>query len=134
MMARTMTHVSDQVRIQMHTISPNVTLREAARRMREYETHALLVRDRGAYVGVVSADDIVSKAIASPALAADMEVAHVMRPIEMSCNESEPPEQVGLRMQQSGVRHLLVLDAEGDVLGLISWDDLVTALMDEVSR
>lgn len=133
-MASETAQIVDRAPIRLHTVSPNATLEEAARKMREHNSHALLVRDRGAFVGIVTAEDIITKAVATAALTRDTEVARVMRPVEMSCSETDRPEKVAARMRQSGVSHLLVVDEEGEVLGLVSWEDLAWALIEDVIR
>ena len=108
----------------LRTISPDATLLEVARLMRDAKVGALLVHEAGHYSGLVSESDLVRKGMAESHPAHETLVRAVMsRPllsIDSACSAHEASE----KMAEHGIRHLAVSD-EGQIVGIISVRDLL---------
>lgn len=122
-------------------ISPESSVREAAHRMRAAHVGSLVVVNRNARgripIGMLTDRDIVVSVV-SPGIDPDvLTVGDVMTHPVVSCTVDEDLFAALERMRQAGVRRLPVLDALGDLSGLLSADDVVSALgwhLRELSR
>lgn len=122
-------------------ISPESSIREAAHQMRAAHVGSLVVVDRNAGgripIGMLTDRDIVVSVV-SPGIDPDvLTVGDVMARPVVSCSEEEDLFAALERMRQAGVRRLPVVDAIGDLRGLLSTDDVVAALgwhLRELSR
>lgn len=105
-------------------------LPQAARLMREHHVGSVIVteeRGDGVHVvGIVTDRDLVIEGLARGAAAAAMPVGALVGggPVVSVAEQADIGEAIAL-MQGSGVRRLLVRDAEGHLLGVISFDDLL---------
>lgn len=107
------------------TISASATVREAANAMREHDVSSLFVP--GASAGIVTTTDVV-QAVAEGRDLSTVEVADVMTaPVERITTEVELTEAAAM-MTNFGIKHLPVIDEDGDYVGMISTTDLASQL------
>lgn len=112
-------------------VNQNETVREAACRMREREVGMLVaIDDTGRPVGILTARDLVVRALAGRRYAAAMLVRTVMTPNPKMIAEEAPIESAASLMMFGSVRRLPVIDLAGKVVGIVTLDD-VTALLAE---
>ncbi|WP_326600338.1 CBS domain-containing protein [Streptomyces sp. NBC_01803] len=111
-------------------IPPTASLREAARWMDETGASALPVVVEDEVVGVVTDRDLALHAVAR-GLSADSPVETVMAGESVTVGpDTDVP--VAIRsMRSAGARHLPVADG-GGVVGMVSFDDLLWALTQEL--
>ncbi|MBL8286442.1 MAG: CBS domain-containing protein [Rubrivivax sp.] len=106
------------------------TLPLAARLMREQHVGTVVVteeRGDGVHVvGIVTDRDLAIEGLARGAAACTMQVGMLLSggPLVSVAEQADIGEAIAL-MQGSGVRRLLVRDAEGHLVGVISFDDLL---------
>lgn len=108
----------------LRTISPDATLLEAARAMREAKVGALLVYEAGQYSGLVSESDLVRKGMAEAQSAEKTLVRAVMSSPLLSIDSARSAHEASEIMAEQGIRHLAVSD-EGQIVGIISIRDLL---------
>ena len=109
----------------LETISPKSTVREAAQRMREHDFSALIVT--GGTLGIVTSTDVVD-VVAEGRDPSEVSVADVMTaPVERITTAEEVNEAAAM-MTNFGIKHLPVVDADGDYVGMVSTSDLTTQL------
>jgi CBS domain-containing protein len=108
----------------VNTIEVTIPAREAARRMQELVERRLLVMDNGSPVGVISVSDIVAS-IAERAITYREIVADVMSDVFLTCRDRTPIPSAARAMASSGWRSVLVVDALGKPLGVVSGLDLL---------
>ena len=108
----------------LRTISPDATLLEAARAMREAKVGALLVYEAGQYSGLVSESDLVRKGMAEAQSAEKTLVRAVMSSPLLSIDSASSAHEASEVMAEQGIRHLAVSD-EGQIVGIISIRDLL---------
>ncbi len=112
---------------------------EVARRMRDHHVGSVIVVDERADgrvpVGVLTDRDIVVGLVAvDPSYLDRAQVADLLSGKLVSAREHEDPVDVMARMRGHGVRRLPVVDANGLLQGLITFDDLVDYIAEELSR
>lgn len=131
-----MTSVSDLLKHKGHTIVsivPSETLESAARLLTEKRIGAVVVLDRrGKLCGILSERDIV-RAIADKGLAAalGMRVEDMMTKEVRTCQPSDPVKDLMKMMTLRRHRHVPVVDASGELVGVVSIGDAVKARLDE---
>ncbi len=108
----------------LRTISPDTTLLEAAKLMRDTRVGALLVREAGHYRGIVSESDLVRKGMAESCPAQETLVRAVMSRPLLSIDSASSAHEASEKMAEHGIRHLAVSD-EGRIVGIISVRDLL---------
>ena len=115
------------IREQPIICEPDDSLREAARRMTDAGANSVLVRlDEGKDFGIVTDQDLRSRVIAG-GLSVDAPVSRVMTAPAFTIGPELNGADVLLAMLDRGIRHLPVLSARGEVLGVISDIDLLAA-------
>ena len=113
-------------------VDQNESVHEAARRMREREVGMLVaVDDMERPVGVLTAHDLVVRALADGPNAATMLVRAVMTPHPTVIAEEAPIQSAVSVMTFGSVRRLPVVDQAGRVVGLVSLDDVTVQLAEE---
>jgi CBS domain-containing protein len=116
--------VSEQMTSIPSTLAPDTPLLEAARRMAELEVPALPVCDGQRLVGILTERALVFGAVQEDSdgdevLSAEGRVDRAMLPAQL-CHEDDDLEEVLRRLAQTGAGHLVVLDANDRVTGMLS--------------
>jgi CBS domain-containing protein len=114
----------------------DMPLVEAARLMREHHVGSLVVVDEtGAGrvpVGMVTDRDIVVAAVAKAVDPRTVAVGEIMAAEVVVAQETDSEFDVLRTMRRRGVRRLPVVDAAGRLVGLITLDDLLGLLAEEL--
>ena len=108
----------------LRTISPDTTLLEAAKLMRDTKVGALLVYEAGHYSGLVSEADLVRKGMAESCSAQETLVRAVMSSPLLSIEIASSAHEASEKMAEHGIRHLAISE-EGQIVGIISVRDLL---------
>jgi CBS domain-containing protein len=113
------------------------TLREAARVMREHHVGALVVvEERGGVrvpVGMLTDRDIVVAAVAKGLDADGLRVEEVMTTDLATAAETDGVSDCIARMRARGVRRMPVVDGRGGLVGIVTADDFLDLLAEELS-
>ena len=113
------------------------TLRMAAQLMREKHVGArAVVEDRnGAVVpvGVLTDRDIVTAVVAKGLDADALRVGEVMSANPVTARESDGVSACIAKMREKGVRRLPVVNARGELTGIVSTDDFIELLAEELN-
>jgi CBS domain-containing protein len=123
-------------RAEVYSIRDDATVHDAARYLRERQVRAVGVLDRdGRLVGVVSQSDISDKVAAENKCPAWMRVSEIMSTALVTVSPDRSVSDCLRLMEQNGIYHLLVVDAEQRYRGMLSVTDLLTVIAsDEKSR
>lgn len=108
----------------MRAISPDTTLLEAAKQMRDARVGALLVQEAGHYSGILSESDLVRKGMAESCSAQETLVRAVMSSPLLSIDSARSAHEASDKMAEHGIRHLAITE-EGQIVGIISVRDLL---------
>lgn len=117
----------------------DTTILEAAQLMRRHHVGNLVVVDersgtRLLPVGVLTDRDIVIEVIAKEIDINAITVGDIMSPYLVTARETEGVFETIQLMRIEGVRRLPIVDAHGGLTGIVSVDDLVELLAEEMSE
>ena len=116
----------DLVRRPPVIVTPETTLREAARRMDAEHASSVLVRDGADELGIVTDGDLRSRVVAGD-VSADAPVTEAMTAPLFTVEPEQTGADVMLTMLDHDIRHVPVLSSPSEVLGVIVGIDLVAA-------
>lgn len=115
------------------TVTPETSIKDAARLMADADVGALPVAAGDRLAGMVTDHDIVVRAVAigkGPATT----VGEVMTHDVLYCHEDEDIGHISENMAQNQVRRLPVVDVDKRLVGIISLADLADARVDEAGE
>ena len=121
-----MATLSDVMRPEFITVAPEDTLGEVAEKMTAMNVGAVVVKDFGTLIGILTERDLL-KAMAARVHSSEARVRQFMTldpitaPAEMDCEEAER------LMLDRGFRHLPVVEGD-DVIGVVSLRRVVAAI------
>jgi CBS domain-containing protein len=108
----------------VQSISPTVTVLDAALLMNEHKIGSLVVMDGGQVVGIITERDLLQRIIAQRRDPVDTLVEDVMTTQVVCCRIYTTLDEARVVMKNRRVRHLPVVDEELHLLGLVSIGDL----------
>jgi CBS domain-containing protein len=100
------------------------SLAEAAHRMKETDVGALPVVDGAELVGFVTDRDLVVRGLSDPSIGLEAKVSDVMTRHVVCCNGQTGLGQAASLMTEQGVRRLVVVDQDRELIGILSLGDL----------
>lgn len=112
------------------TVSPRVSVLEAARAMTTFQIGAVPVVDEDRLAGIFTERDILARVVALQLDPSATQVADVMTTDLITAEISEAYDVCLQRMQQAHVRHLIVLE-RGHLAGILSLRDLLAVDLNE---
>lgn len=114
------------------------SLVEAAQLMRQYHVGDLVVVDvvdgKRVPAGIVTDRDMVVEIIAKSLAVNDFTVGDIMGPQLIGVQETEGVVETIRLMRAHGIRRIPVIDQEGGLAGIISVDDLLDLLAEELTE
>ncbi len=111
---------------EVYSISDETTVHDAARYIRERQVRAVGVCDHeGVLIGVVSHSDISDKVAADNKCPAWMRVSEIMTRQLVTATLETSIEDCLRLMDQHGIFHLLIVDAQKGFRGMVSVTDLL---------
>lgn len=112
------------------------TVPEAAQRMREQHVGCLVVVEETAsgrrVIGMLTDRDIVTGIIAKAVDPAKLRVEDVMTTDVVTARESDAFAELLATMRRKGLRRLPVTDAKGSLVGLVTLDDVLEILAEQM--
>ena len=108
------------------TITPEASVQDAARLMSELNVGSLPVCDGNTLVGMVTDRDITLRATAMGKAPQSTAVAEVMTAAATCCSESDSVDDVLRMMGDEQIRRVPVIDANKQLVGIVSLGDLAT--------
>lgn len=116
------------------TIQSSATVEEAAKLLAEKRIGAIVVSDDGKKpVGILSERDIVRELSKQGASVLAGPISGLMTRKVSTCTTGEDTLSVLERMTEGRFRHLPVVDEDGNMLGIVSIGDAVSARLKELS-
>lgn len=129
--------IGDVCSREVYIVRPNEPLADAAREMDRRHVGAVVVVDeRGGVVrpvGIVTDRDIVCGQINRKKDLFQLTVGDVMTAGPLSCEESADAAQALQGMSAKAVRRAPVVNATGELVGIITFDDLLPVVADELT-
>jgi CBS domain-containing protein len=121
-----MANLADVMRTDFVDVAPEDTLGEVAQKMVDAKTGAVVVRDFGRLIGVLTERDML-KAMAGRVHTSDARVREWMTEDPITAVGETSVEQAAQTMLDNGFRHLPVMDG-GQVVGVVSLRRCVAAM------
>jgi len=115
------------------SVEANVPLVEAVTLLLEKDVSRLLVTEKGKPVGIISLSDFIASLAGSDKPKRDT-VGDVMSDAILVCRGKTPVASAARAMTSSGWRSVLVVDAKGKVLGVVSGHDLLRFVQNGVDE
>ncbi|TCV90386.1 CBS domain-containing protein [Sulfurirhabdus autotrophica] len=118
--------------------SKDTTVLEASRLMRQYHTGDLVIVEemnglRGP-IGIVTDRDLVIEVVAMALDSSVITIGDIMGSELAVVNESEGVFETMRYMRTKGVRRLPVVDVKGALVGIVTLDDLLELLAEEMNE
>ncbi|MBX3468192.1 MAG: CBS domain-containing protein [Planctomycetes bacterium] len=119
---------------EVYLADPDETVEAIAHRMHERGVGSLLVLDDARRpVGIVTDRDLVLRVLAADRDPLTTRVADVMTRDPRTVGEETPIEQTLSLMRAYGVRRVPVVDPGGTLVGVVTLDDVLTLLTEELT-
>ncbi len=115
--------VAEVMTRQLDQVSPDTSLQEMARMMRDDDIGVLPVTAEGRLVGIVTDRDMVTRGIADGHGPSEARARDVMSQRVLYCSPEHPLETVLASMAKAQIRRVPVLDAEKKLIGILSLGD-----------
>ncbi len=126
--------IGDYARRELATIESEATIQAAAEKMGEQSIGSLLVYEKIRFVGIVTDRDVALRTTLEGLDPKTTPIKAITETEVVVINEQSPV-RVGMRMMKRyGLRRMLVGDRKGEVLGLVTWDDLVGLVARELAE
>ena len=113
------------------TIAPASPVRAAVEQLGTANVGALVVSSDGTTVeGIVSERDVVRRLASTGPDLLDEPVSSIMQAEVLTCTGRDPVDDLMHRMTEHRIRHLPVVDDDGQLVGIISIGDVVKTHVD----
>ena len=116
-----------------HVLPPNASAREAAQLMREQRIGCVVVANEGKPEGIVTDRDLALRVLADDLEANQVELSEIMSPCPVFVFGGRDLRYALEVMRDQGIRRLPVVDASHQIVGVLSLDDVVRRISDELS-
>jgi CBS domain-containing protein len=120
-----MAQLADVMRREFITVAPEDTLGEVAQKMVDVNVGAVVVKDFGRLIGILTERDLL-KAMAGRVHTSEARVREWMTADPITASPTTTTDEAARTMLENGFRHLPVVDGE-DVVGVVSLRRLVAA-------
>jgi CBS domain-containing protein len=118
----------------LETINPSNTAQEAAKKMRDKKVSSLVVTDSGDEpIGIVTERDLVRQVCTKDVNSNAVIVHHIMSSPMATIDANSSVEVAADIMIQNKVRHLLVMEEENKVIGIITSSDFISYLNEKLN-
>jgi CBS domain-containing protein len=115
-------------------VAPSATVLEAVESMSEHGVGAVAVVDNGRLLGIFTERDLMLRVVLRHLFPKETRVADVMTsPVETIADESREEDAL-VHMVERHVRHLPVVNARGQISGMLSIRNLLEHRVDELAR
>ncbi len=114
------------------SISPQATVRDAAKAMAEVNVGCAAIMQGNRLVGMFTERDILKRVLLRNLDVDAVAVGTVMTTALICAQAEQTARDARLLMQRHHIRHLPVLDAQGGLLGMLSIRDLIQDEVQEV--
>jgi CBS domain-containing protein len=123
--------VSEVMTRGVECISPDDTLQNAARKMRDLDVGPLPVMDQDKPIGIVTDRDITIRSVAEGRDPKEAKVSEAVTRQLFCCYEDDDVKDAARLMAEKQVRRLVVLDRNDRLAGIVSLGDIATDSGDE---
>lgn len=128
---RTVRHLLEAKTPEIYAIGPDDAVYEAIRLMAEKCIGALIVMQGGRLAGIISERDYARKIVLGGRSSKDTPVRDIMTSDVVTVSLDDSAASCMEIVTRQRIRHLPVVDARGNVLGVVSIGDLLKAVIED---
>jgi predicted transcriptional regulator len=126
--------IGDYIRREIASVDASVSIQTAASQMAEQSVGCLLVQENGRFAGIVTDRDVALRTIRGGLDPKSATIGSIIERDSIVIHEDRPVRVAVKLMSKHGLRRLLVGNKKGDILGLVTWDDLIGLIARELSE
>lgn len=115
-------------------VSPETSVMDAVRMMHERSIGALVVTAGRKILGVFTERDLMRRIVFARRDPQTTAIREVMTSPVRTVTDSTPIEKAASVMRQYHIRHLALVDSNGDLLGMIAQRHILYDLLDDLER
>jgi CBS domain-containing protein len=115
------------------TVRGDETIHAAATRMTQERIGSLAVVEEGRPVGIVTDRDVVLETLCKPLDPASVKVGEITSRPLVSIEQDAPVREAARMIRRHGVRRLPVVDEKGQLVGIVTGDDLLSLVAGELN-
>ena len=108
-------------------VPPNTTIREAASLMNRLGVDYVLIKEGSKVIGIFTERDVV-KAISMGATPDSLVVDYASKDL-LTASKDEPLTSVASKMIENNIRHMPIVDASGNILGVVNIKDVLRMVL-----
>lgn len=123
--------IEDLARTEVVTVTPDASVPEIASRLENEGVGSVVVADRGQPVGIVTDRDLAVRIVADERDAAGLTAEDVMSGDLCTARTDDGFAEAARMMSENAVRRLPICDDDGELVGIITADDMTELLADE---
>ena len=114
-------------------VSPQTSLEDVAKKMKDHECGAIPVEKNDKMIGMVTDRDIVIRCVAASQDPQTMTAEQCMSPGMLYCYDTDEVESVLRNMGENAVKRLPVVNKDKNLVGIVSFGDLSAACDNKAS-
>jgi len=112
------------------TVRREDSLLSASKRMIEFGVGSVVVVEDGKPIGIVTEKDILYKVVARNMLPSDVKVGDIMSTPLITINPNTSVREASDIMKKRGIRRLPVVNSNGDLVGIVTDNDILSVVID----
>jgi CBS domain-containing protein len=124
----------DIINREVVSVDPDTKIDHVAKLMKEKDVGAVLVLSDGKPRGIITDRDIVLRCVAENLDSSDCSVESLVTDSVEVCKDSDGLYDCIEKMSASQVRRIPVVDQNGQVIGIVSFGDVLSVLSKELSE
>lgn len=109
-------------------VSPQTTVKDAARMMKDRDIGAVPVQDGDSLKGILTDRDITLRMVAEGRDCNSTKVGDIMSPGAVTCSPRDDVEDVEKTMEREKIRRIVVVNQNGMPVGVVSLGDIAVHL------
>ena len=125
--------IAELMTADVEVVSPEETLRDAARAMADLDVGSLPVCDGRKLIGMITDRDITIRAVAE-GKSSDTPVSEVMTDDVIWCTDTDSVDEVLQQMSDAQVRRIPVVDRDLQLVGIVALGDIALEEEDDVDE
>lgn len=111
------------------SLTPNMSMQEAAMMMDQYDFDTMPVMENNHIVGMISNHDIVMTSLSDKKDMKMTKINEMMTKKVISCHENDTMDKVAAMMAKNNIDGMPVLNAMGQMVGFITMHDIMHKAM-----
>ncbi len=112
------------------TVKRKESLLEAAKKMLEYGVGSVVVVENGRPVGIVTEKDILYKVVSKNRVPSDVKIEEIMSTPLITIKPTTSLREATDIMKKRGIRRLPVVDDNGNLIGIVTDNDILSVAID----